>query len=360
MLDAVAPGLAADEFLEPGEARRRLLQVCAGHPELAEHVRLGESEDGRPIDGFVLGRGELNVSLIAGNHADEPVGPDFLRRFLPAVLDRLDRTRPVLDRVRFCIVPHTNPDGECANAAWRTRWPCFEAYLEHAVREQPGRDLEFGFPELRQENAVVARWLRSEGPFQLHGSLHGMGLAEGALLLIDRRWGYRTGLLQVRFRAAVREERLSFHDHNRQGEKGFFYLGPGFWTTPEGSAMRSFFLARGDAETAARFHDSSMEFVRSLGGDPLCYVTELPLFLVDEAPDAPVGVPLRYLALKAALPAMRLRLGRGRPIDEDVRRYGLRPVPLRAALRVQLRTLSGALAQVGGSREAALDPDSPM
>lgn len=344
MLDVLLSAFTAEHFLDPEAARHRLSTACARHPETVCRVRIGESEQGRPIDAYRLGEGDISVSLIAGNHSDEPVGPDFLRRFVVAALDRIDAIRPMLDRYRFCIVPHTNPDGEYANRVWRGRWPDFRAYLALAFREEPGRDMEFGFPHVRVENSAVASWLRSEGPFHLHGSLHGMGVAEGALLLIDRRWGYRTAHLQERFWTAVREEDMPLHDQNRQGEKGFFYLGPGFWTTPDGEAMRAFFESKDDRATAVLFHDSSMEFVRSLGGDPLCYVTELPLFIVAKRKDAAVA----YLDFKNLLPRLRLRLARGEPIDELVEPFGVRPLDLETALRLQLRTLSAALEEVAG------------
>src|SRR6201747_1825330 len=41
---------------------------------------LGHSRRGVGIEGYRFGRGELHVSLIAGCHADEPVGPAMLRR----------------------------------------------------------------------------------------------------------------------------------------------------------------------------------------------------------------------------------------------------------------------------------------
>ena len=70
---------------------------------------------------------------------------------------------------------------------------------------------------------------------------------------------------------------------DRNGEKGFQYIGPGFTTTPEGQAMRAYFKSIGDEQTVSLFRDSSMEFVRKLGGDPLCLVTEIPLFYVVKA-----------------------------------------------------------------------------
>ena len=41
---------------------------------------IGRSREGNPIYGYRLGEGEIGVSLIAGCHADEPVGPEMLRR----------------------------------------------------------------------------------------------------------------------------------------------------------------------------------------------------------------------------------------------------------------------------------------
>ena len=351
-LNALPVREEADRFLEPEDAAQRIRRAAAAQPDRIRYVRLGESEEGRPIDGVALGRGDRRVSLMAGNHPDEPVGPDFLRRFILAISQRPDAHGPLLDAFRFFIVPHTNPDGENRNRAWRTIWnesgseaeseALATAYLRHAMREPPGRDVEFGFPDMRPENRAVAAWLRKEGPFALHGSLHGMGISGGALLLIEKHWGYRADRLKARFREAAEAERLPLYDRNRQGEKGFFYLAPGFWTTPEAPAMRAFFEARGDRETAALFRSNSMEYVRSLGGDPLCYVTELPLFLAKGL--SPSSGSQQIIA------QLRLRLAQndGAPGDvrQDIERLGLRPLPLASALRMHLRTLSAALEQL--------------
>ncbi len=350
-LNELAVSADAERFLEPDDAAERIRRLAARHPDTAQCIRIGESEEGRPIDGVVLGRGNRHVSLLAGNHADEPVGPDFLRRFVTGVLNHPDECTALLDAFRFFVIPHTNPDGAFRNRTWRQAWSGSGAptagdnageivteYLRHAVREPPGRDVEFGFPDMRPENRAVAAWLRKHGPFVVHGSLHGMGISAGALLLIEKNWGYRATLLQERFRQAAAAEDLPLYDRNRQGEKGFFYLGPGFWTTPEGSAMRAFFEARNDKETAALFQSSSMEYVRSLGGDPLCYVTELPLFLVGDMP------PGR--GSQQVISALRLKIAQGQDVDEDMEQLSLRALPLAAALRMQLRTLSAALEQV--------------
>lgn len=332
-------------FRSSADVYDALRQACAGSDAATFHA-LGESEDGRPVAGAVLGDGPQAVSLIAGNHADEPVGPLTLRQFVLDAARRPEAWQALFEQFRFAVVPHTNPDGEAKNRAWIEAWPDAASYLRHRTREEPGRDLEFGFPAMRKENRLVSEFLRAQGSpggYALHASLHGMAVAEGAQLLIERRWGFRTEALREGFREAARAEGLGLHDHNRLGEKGFFYLGPGFNTTPEGAAMRTFFRAQGDEEMAARFHDSSMEFARSLSqdgdSDPLCLVTELPLFTIEPADEAPPGVPQNYLALREELPELTLRAERGEPITGALEDYGVRPVPVEAAVRLQRRAL---------------------
>jgi predicted deacylase len=302
---------------------------------------LGESEEGRPIYGVVLGNGPKTVSLIAGAHSDEPVGPETLRTL---ILKGLPQGGPWLDEFRFVIVPHVNPDGEARNREWTKSWPDPAAYLRHVFREPPGRDVEFGFPEMRVENQLVSEFLRAHAPYALHMSLHGMAVAEGAMLLIERHWAGSTQELRDRFRKAARDAGLDMHDQNRKGEKGFFYIEAGFWTTPEGAAMRHHFRAMGDPETAALFHQSSMEYVRTLGGDPLCLVTELPLFVVPNRDPKP-GVPAAYLALKERLPELTMRAKHGEPLDQDL--ASLRPLELVMAMRLQLKALELGLEHVG-------------
>lgn len=327
------------------------LKAACAESEAAAFHTLGESEEGRPVAGAVLGEGPQAASLLAGNHADEPVGPEMLRALVLNAARRPEAWAPLLRHFRFVVVPHTNPDGEARNRRWMEDWPAPESYLRHRAREAPGRDLEFGFPAMRAENRLVSGFLRAQAPpegYALHMSLHGMAVAEGAQLLIERHWSFRTQPLRDAFRRAAEAEGLAMHDHNRFGEKGFFYLGPGFNTTPEGAAMRTFFEAQGDEDMAARFHDSSMEFARSLGGDPLCLVTELPLFVVDGGGEGPPGVPQRYLDLRERLPEWQLRIERGESIAEEAAAFGVRPLPVPAAVRLQRCALEQGLAAVSG------------
>src|SRR5260370_39402062 len=86
-------------------------------PAPASGMTIGRSREGRDIVAHRLGRGPLHLSLIAGCHADEPVGPAMLRR-LAAHLESLPEEAPWLAAASWWIVPHANPDGEERNRAW--------------------------------------------------------------------------------------------------------------------------------------------------------------------------------------------------------------------------------------------------
>ena len=248
---------------------------------------IGSSRGGRELRAVVLGRGSKRISLVGGAHADEPVGPRLLRH-LASYLQSLAMSDPLLARYTWWILPHVNPDGEAINRAWHadddSEYDLIR-YLGNVVRELPGDDIEFGYPRdaddvtARPENRAAANWWRSGGTFHLHASLHGMGFAAGPWFLIDAAWRDRTDALQGHCAARTKELGYVLHDVERHGEKGFVRLRRGFCTRPDSRAMRAHFEALGDDATAALFRPSSMEFVRSLGGDPLTLVSEMPLFL---------------------------------------------------------------------------------
>jgi len=298
---------------------------------------IGVAESGHPLLGFIIGSGPKKVSLIAGSHADEPVGPETLRTFVRTAISTPERLSGLLQKFTFFVVTHTNPDGETANVPWIKRWPSIEGYLKQALREPPGRDIEFGYPDMRHENEAVAEFLTEHGPFDLHMSLHSMSFSDGALLLIERSWVDRSEGIQSAFKELAAANNLRLHDHDRGGEKGFEYIGPGFSTTPEGTRMREYFEKRRELTTARKFKDSSMEFVKSLGGDPLCLVTELPLFLITKVGKSePAGDPQTYLKLKAHLSAARRTAMANQSIDWFIERYGLRAIPAADSIRFQL------------------------
>lgn len=325
-------------------------------PQAGEEI--GRSREGRPIRGFRFGLGERVVSCVGGCHADEPVGPEMLRR-LVAYLAGPAPVRPLLERFTWLLIPHLNPDGAERNRSWsEARLPLIdsrgqadeglrpERYVDGAVRELPGDDIEFGFPRsaedegARPENRAAAAFLASAGPLALHISFHGMGFAHGPWFLLEPLWVERTREL----RSALSEQTASLGyqllDWDRGGEKGFWRIDRGFATRPDSRAMRDYFLARDDPRTAARFRPSSMEHARSLGGDPLTAVSEMPLFLLpEEGPLADPGFPrLERLA--------RIRAAAEEHGERAAEHLGIRVMPLRDQMRLQLALLDEGLRAV--------------
>ncbi|MEQ8822048.1 MAG: M14 family zinc carboxypeptidase [Sumerlaeia bacterium] len=323
---------------------------------------IGASREGRALYGLRAGRGAVRVSITAGAHADEPVGPRTAVR-LAVALARSEEpwARELAQACTFRLCPHVNPDGDAHNAAWQAQRGDARAYLEHVTREAPGDDVEFNYPRsaddrgTRPENLAVADFLRAEGePYALHASLHSMGVAEGAWFLVCREWAdrCRTAGMFERLANAAGRSGLGLHDMERHGEKGFHRLAPGFCTTPRSDAMRQFFLDRDDAQMAALFRPSSMEFIQSLGGDPLCLVSELPHFELTAAHGDPAPLDARpYGRLRDRLPEIKAALAAGneKPLRDAEREFGLRPVTWETHSDLQLAFLREGLRAVRGT-----------
>ena len=337
---------------------------------------LGLSREGREILGYTLGQGPIHVSLIGGCHADEPVGPEMLSR-LAGYLVALAEKDPLLTGFTWLIVPHVNPDGAARNRRWSDQtMPCSDSrgegdrvyalapYVRGAVRELPGDDIEFGFPRsatdrsARPENLAVAGFLRARRPFRLHISFHGMAYADGPWFLIDREWIDRTVEMRRRLASTVHGMGYRLFDIDRRGEKGFFRVAEGFSTRPDSEAMREFFRQRGEDEVAARFRPSSMEFVRSLGGDPLTLVSEMPLFLLPQERGGVGRVP-EYtpgISDKAGFQLWLQRFAGERSAAEvqaEAERIGLRGMPIRDQMRLQVEFLNEGLRAVRRENEGA-------
>jgi hypothetical protein len=333
---------------------------------------LGRSREGREISGYRLGHGPARVSLIGGCHADEPVGPEMLE-LLVAWLAKQQSKSPFLAEVTWLVVPHVNPDGRVRNALWsETPTPTVDhlgvpdrgydvvAYSGAAVRELPGDDIEFGFPrsasdlEARPENRAVADFLEQAAPIHLHGSFHGMGFATGPWFLIEPSWTERTVTMRDALRDRVRTMGYRLFDVDRRGEKGFRRIDEGFSTRPDSGAMQAHFKEQDDPKTASLFRPSSMEHVRSLGGDPFTLVSEMPLFLLPDQEEATADAPPfgtgseGRKALHSWLQQLIMRLG----ADEartQIESHGIRPMPLRDQMRLQLAFLDEALQVVLGA-----------
>jgi hypothetical protein len=330
--------------------------AASGRP-LPPGTVLGRSRGGHDVVGYRFGAGSTRVSLIAGCHADEPVGPMLLAslvRYLACAPAHAD----VLTGYEWWIVPHINPDGAERNRAWAGTAPGdttdaapdaydFISYLEHVVREKPGDDIEFGFPRdaadtaARPEPRAVADWWRSViGPFALHVSLHGMATGAGPWYLIDAAWADRCDSIVESCRADASRLGYRLHDVQRHGEKGFTRIARGFCTRPDSESMRRFFEERGESATAALFRPSSMETVRAMGGDALTLVSEVPLFTLPGVgetidPVDPVAQQWRDWIVEWQAGVRHRPDERRDAVREKAARAGLRAVPVRDQLELQ-------------------------
>ena len=330
-----------------------------------EPQKIGRSRDGRPIFAYRIGDGPVRVSLVGGCHADEPVGPRFLRRMVGFLAG--EEGSALRDAATWLIIPHINPDGAALNAAWQTpgadRYD-FVAYLRHRVRELPGDDIEFGFPHgeddlaARPENRAAWDFWRAHAPFDLHVSMHGMSVAAGPYFLVERSWWPRFGEAAGALTREVEAAGYTLHDVERHGEKGFHRLARGFCSRPDSGAMRRHFLDLGDPGTAARFRPSSMEAVRALGGDTLTLVTEMPLFITpgvgaELGPPDPVlmrwreriaGWEARIRGAVGEAEAARVQAA----VREEAAQAGLRAMPVPDQMRFQWALIRVGLGVVGG------------
>lgn len=308
---------------------------------------LGHSREGRPVRGFRFGNGPRAVSLLGGCHADEPVGPRLLRH-LVGYLSLLQPDDPWFMAYQWWIVPHVNPDGECLNATWADDDAMdydFGRYLLGAVRELPGDDIEFGFPRddsdigARPENKALLKWWRTcEWPFVLHVSLHGTGFAAGPWFLIEGAWRDRCEDLKRRCLERIQALGYVPHDVERNGEKGFVRLGRGFCTRPDSRRMIEHFKGLGDPDTAGRFRPSSMETVRSFGGDPLTLVSEMPLFItpgVGETLGPPDPIAVRWKEQIMRWKGEVVASGESKAITEAGSAEGIVAMPVRDQMELQ-------------------------
>jgi len=302
---------------------------------------IGRCRNGQEMFGIRLGAGDRHVSVIAGCHPDEPIGP-MTAQFLPEAIQ--GAFPALLDEYTFHIVPQMNPDGADKNRPWFATPPDFVQYAQHVLREAPGDDIEFNFGDQgRPENRAAMEFLKNDAPYDAHFSLHGMAVAEGAWCLICQEWADRAKPVMAELEAFYKRMLFPLHDVDRHGEKGFHRIRKGFATTPRSDAMKEYFMAQDDPDTAAKFLPSSMEWIESLGGDPLCMVSELPLFCLGvKSKSLDQSVTLEFTdkvkALRAAPPE-----NLENALSNLAFAYELGPVPVQFQVRAQIAMIALAL-----------------
>ncbi len=328
--------------------------ISTPHPAVTDGETIGYSRKGQPIQAFRMGSGPLNISLIGGLHADEPVGPRFLRHFT-TFLRMLPNNHMLLTKFTWWIIPHGNPDGELNNAIWTAKGNGFyqlSNYLLSAVREAPGDDMEFGFPidqhdkHARPENKAIYRWWETaENPFQLHMSCHGMLFGEGPWFLIDPTWISRSKPIIETCTALTEELGYRLNDSNRKGEKGFMRITKGFSTRPDSKYMKEYFMGINEPEMASKFRPSSMEAIRSISGDTLTLVSETPLFLVPPTLDPNISQTSITQKWREQFDIWR-RDGNPERIEKEAIMLGIKPMAVKDQMKIIFSFLFSGLSLI--------------
>lgn len=305
---------------------------------------IGQSRSGRSIYGISIGDGPATASITARAHADEPAGPMTACLLAAWLAGDSEEAKALREQITFKICPQVNPDGAEANKPWFAPVPDFNRYVRHVKREGPGEDIEFGYPtpgreSLRPENAAVAGFLGSATQSLFHTSLHSMGFAEGAWVLLEAGNAAKMETVRRGMANILHQSGFKLHDIDRRGEKGFTRIAPGFCTTPTSVAMAEHFIAQNDPEMAEKFHWSSMELISN--GNPAAFimVTELPVFSinggyvpgrkgVETAQDSPAPAPgtTGYEKFRDALRRCTA-LGDDAGVQHLSQEYDVQPVP---------------------------------
>ncbi|HPM97000.1 MAG TPA: hypothetical protein PL021_03040 [bacterium] len=326
------------------------------HP-VDEEERIGYTHEGWPITAYRFGRGPLRISLLAGCQGDEPVGPMLLEK-LVAYLHSLAADHQMLSDFNWSIVPNINRDSQLANAAWtRDAESAFDPikYLRFRKRDEPAEDMEFGFPlspddnEAHPENsAVYLWWKKQEQPFHLHVSLHNMGFGAGPWFLLSPQWSQRCPLLIQLCQQAAKDLRYHLHDVERLGENGYNRIGRGFCTHPISMAIQHFYIIRDDFARAKKIRLSSMECVRSFGGDPLTLMSEIPLFITPGVGEilGPPDPRAEMWRRKLHEWSERTKTWDHHTIVREMKAMGLRAMPIRHQMQMHWRLVTAGIEQL--------------
>jgi hypothetical protein len=181
-----------------------------------------------------------------------------------------------------------------------------------------------------------------------------MGFAPGPWFLLEPSWIDRTAEMRENLRTRVKRMQLPLFDIDRKGDKGFSRIDEGFSTRPDSRAMARHFIELGDPEMAERFRPSSMEFICSLGGDPLTLVSEMPLFLLESSPNDPAAPKFKpgTAGKNQVHSLIQARIASQGP--HEARRLaappGIRALAIRDQMRLQIAFLNEALDVVSHGR----------
>lgn len=318
------------------------------------YYEIGHSQEGQKLFGIKVGNGSLKASIIAGCSADEPVGPYMVKCFL-TWLKQSASGNELLRKWTFFIIPQMNPDGALRNKSWTELPLSLKLYLEKSKRDLPSEDLEFGFPSVQSstnihpENIAAAEFLSQQGCFQAHFSLHNLIVGGGAWFLIDKKHSNDSFHLQAKLKGIAEKLNIPLYDIDRKGEKGFVRLSAGFSTTPSTIELRKYYQEHSHPEWAEKIYLSSMDYIESLGGEPLSLVSEIPMFYSSKIRTVKTIEELEskhFFQGELLRCAKALQSGDQELYDKIMKEWDIQPISFKDQIRVQFRTILCALAEI--------------
>jgi hypothetical protein len=119
-------------------------RLQAKYPHLLTVTPLGQSRSGEPIELLTVAGGKRSALVVAGVHANEPVGSNCAAFLLEQLLGD-DRLRSSLDYTWHFVNP-IDPDGMRLNEGWFASGPTPREYYRNFFRPALARQPEYTFP----------------------------------------------------------------------------------------------------------------------------------------------------------------------------------------------------------------------
>ncbi|MBQ0888567.1 hypothetical protein KBZ94_27215 [Streptomyces sp. RM72] len=183
------------------ELRKTMSALADGEPERCELRVVGRSRAGEPLEMLTVRGGPRSALVMAGPHANEPVGAATLVTLARYVLAHPE----VREELTWHLLLSSDPDGGRLNEAWSCSWPVhLEEYHRGLYRPAVGDQPECTFPiagfsgQLPETRAVMA--VIDEVHPVLSVGLHNADTG-GAFYLVSRP---ESGLVDVLASAADR------------------------------------------------------------------------------------------------------------------------------------------------------------
>ncbi|MEV6109774.1 M14 family zinc carboxypeptidase [Streptomyces sp. NPDC051940] len=166
------PGADTDRYPVVDDLVRAARELADRHPRWCELRTVGRSRGGDPLWLLSAGSGPAEVLVVAGPHANEPVGGAAVLR----LARRIREDRRLRARARWHLLLCVDPDGARLSEAWARRPGLLRDQFRHYYRPAEDAQPEWlpadGGPPLPETAALTALLdeLRPVAQFSLHGN----------------------------------------------------------------------------------------------------------------------------------------------------------------------------------------------